>query len=188
MKPIGRTHISAFSVFLVTLLNLPDKHQICTLSVKIKFMWTRCEAGLKKITKASMFPSKKLTPFTYPEIDGTFPHKYSLYFNFDRVTAVLGLADCLLDKWSNNSIRYGNSKSYCWFPQSFSSVKIQINLLCNDFTHFFDVAIPKNYNISFNVRTSRLEARNLRLVNRIPSLIQESKFIEENKPPNVSHC
>lgn len=55
-----------------------------------------------------MFPSKKNHNF-YPEIDGSFPHKYSLYLKFDHVTAVLGLVACLLDKWSNNSIQYGNS-------------------------------------------------------------------------------
>jgi len=42
----------------------------------------------------------------------------------------------------------------------------------------------KNDHILFNVGTSRLEARTIRLVNRIPSLIEESKFISENMPPN----
>jgi hypothetical protein len=32
-------------------------------------------------------------------------------------------------------------KSYCLFPQSFSSVKIQIFVFCNDFRHVFDIAI-----------------------------------------------
>ena len=40
-----------------------------------------------------MFPSKKLTPFTYPEIDDTFPHKYTPYSIFYDVTEVLSLVD-----------------------------------------------------------------------------------------------
>ena len=32
----------------------------------------------------------------------------------------------------------------CLFPQSFSSVKIQILLFCNDFRHVFDIAIMQN--------------------------------------------
>jgi hypothetical protein len=39
------------------------------------------------------------------------------------------------------SVNDSTIKSYCLFPQSFSSVKIQINLLCNDFIHFFEIAI-----------------------------------------------
>jgi hypothetical protein len=36
-------------------------------------------------------------------------------------------------------------KSYCLFPQSFSSVKIQIFLFCNDFRHVFDIAIMQKW-------------------------------------------
>jgi hypothetical protein len=36
-------------------------------------------------------------------------------------------------------------KSYCLFPQSFSSVKIQIFLVCNDFRHVFDIAIMQKW-------------------------------------------
>ena len=36
-------------------------------------------------------------------------------------------------------------KTYFSFPQSFSSVKIQINLFCNVFTHFFEVAILQKW-------------------------------------------
>jgi hypothetical protein len=32
-------------------------------------------------------------------------------------------------------------KGYCLFPQSFSSVKIQIFVFCNDFRHVFDIVI-----------------------------------------------
>ena len=38
------------------------------------------------------------------------------------------------------SVNDSKIKSYCLFPQSFSSVKIQIFLFCNDFRHVFDIA------------------------------------------------
>jgi hypothetical protein len=78
--------------------------------------------------------------------------------------------------------------SYCLFPQSFSSVKIQIFLFCNDFRHVFDIAIMQNDHIIFNVGTPSLEARNIRLVNIITYIIEESKSISENMWPNVIHC
>jgi hypothetical protein len=36
-------------------------------------------------------------------------------------------------------------KSYCLFPQRFSSVKIQIFLFCNGFRHVFDIAIMQKW-------------------------------------------
>ena len=79
------------------------------------------------------------------------------------------------------SVNDSKIKSYCLFPQNFSSVKIQIFLFCNDFRH-------KNDHIIFNVGTPRLEARNIRLVNIITYIIEESKLISENMSPNVIHC
>ena len=46
----------------------------------------------------------------------------------------------------------------------------------------------KNDHIIFNVGTPRLEARNIRLVNIITYIIEESKLISENMSPNVIHC
>jgi hypothetical protein len=46
----------------------------------------------------------------------------------------------------------------------------------------------ENDHIIFNVETSRLEARNIRLVNIITYIIEESKLISENMSPNVIHC
>ena len=48
----------------------------------------------------------------------------------------------------------------------------------------------KNYHIIFNVGTPSLEARNIRLVNIITYVIEESnsKLISENMSPNVIHC
>jgi hypothetical protein len=86
------------------------------------------------------------------------------------------------------SVHDSKIKSYCLFPQSFSSVKIQIFLLCNDFRHVFDIAIMQNDHIIFNVATASLEARNIRLVNIITYIIEESKLISENMSPNVIHC
>ena len=42
--------------------------------------------------------------------------------------------------------------------------------------------------IIFNVGTMGLEARNIRLVNIITYIIEESKLISENMSPNVIHC
>jgi hypothetical protein len=42
--------------------------------------------------------------------------------------------------------------------------------------------------IIFNVGTPSLEARNIRLVNMITYIIEESKLISENMSPNVIHC
>jgi hypothetical protein len=46
----------------------------------------------------------------------------------------------------------------------------------------------KNDHIIFNVGTPSLEARNIRLVNIITYIIEESKLISENMSPNVIHC
>ena len=46
----------------------------------------------------------------------------------------------------------------------------------------------KNDHIIFNVGTPILEARNIRLVNIITNIIEESKLISENMSPNVIHC
>ena len=49
----------------------------------------------------------------------------------------------------------------------------------------------KNDHIIFNVGTSSLEARNIRLVNIITYIIvniEESELISENMLPNVIHC
>jgi hypothetical protein len=48
-------------------------------------------------------------------------------------------------------------------------------------------ARKKNHFV-FNVGTSNLEARNIRLVNKITSMIEESKLISESAPSNVIHC
>jgi hypothetical protein len=44
----------------------------------------------------------------------------------------------------------------------------------------------KKDHIIFNVGTPSLEARNIRLVNIITYIIEESKLISENVSPNVS--
>ena len=45
----------------------------------------------------------------------------------------------------------------------------------------------KNDHIILNVGTPSLEARNIRLVNIITYIIEESKLISENMSPNVIH-
>ena len=86
------------------------------------------------------------------------------------------------------SVNDSKIKSYCLFPQSFSSVKIQIFL----FVTILDMSLIsrscKNDHIIFNVGTPSLEARNIRLVNIITCIIEESKLISENMSPNVIHC
>jgi hypothetical protein len=46
----------------------------------------------------------------------------------------------------------------------------------------------KNDHITFNVGTPSLEARNIRLVNIITYIIEESKLISEKMSPNAIHC
>ena len=46
----------------------------------------------------------------------------------------------------------------------------------------------KHDHIIFNVGTPSLEARNIRLVNIIIYIIEESKLISENMSPNVIRC
>ena len=86
------------------------------------------------------------------------------------------------------SVNDSKIKSYCLFPQSFSPVKIQIFL----FVTILDMSLIsrscKNDHIIFNVGTMSLEARNIRLVNIITYIIEESKLISENMSPNVIHC
>ena len=76
------------------------------------------------------------------------------------------------------SVNDSKIKSYCLFPQSFSSAKIHIVLLFSlKFSHFFNLRACKNDNFLFIMGTSSLEARNIRFVNSNLSTVQESKLI-----------
>ena len=86
------------------------------------------------------------------------------------------------------SVNDSKIESYCLFPQSFSSVKIQIFLFCKILDMSLISRSCKNDHIIFNVGTPSLEARNIRLVNIITYIIEESKLISENMSPNVIHC
>ena len=81
------------------------------------------------------------------------------------------------------SVNDSKIKSYCLFPQSFSSTKIQIVLLFSfRFSHFLNLRVCKNDHFLFIMGTSSLEARNIRFVNSNLSRVQESKII-----PQVDH-
>ena len=108
------------------------------------------------------------------------------------MTAVSSLMDRLLDL-SKNSLQYGNSMC----PSMIRKLKVIVFLLSTKFKYFCFVTILdmslisrscKNYHIKFNVGTPSLEARNIRLVNIITYIIEESKLISENMSPNVIHC
>ena len=87
------------------------------------------------------------------------------------------------------SVNDSKIKSYCLFLQSFSSVKIQIFVFCITILDMSLISRScKNDHIIFNVGTMSLEARNIRLVNIIAYIIEESKLISENMSPNVIHC
>jgi hypothetical protein len=109
---------------------------------------------------------------TYPENWWYISSQILIIFklDFDHVTAASSLAGCLLDL-SNNSIQYGNSmclstirelKVIVDFRKVFLLSKLKLKF-CNDFTHFFEFASSKNDHILFNVGTSSLEVRNIRL-------------------------
>ena len=112
------------------------------------------------------------------------------------MTAVSSLMDRLL-YLSNNSILYGNSMC----PSMIRKLKVIVYFrkvfLLSIFKSFCFVTnlnmslisrTCKNDHIIFNVGTPSLEARNIRLVNIIISIIEESKLISENMSPNVIHC
>ena len=84
---------------------------------------------------------------TYPEIDGTFPHKYSLYLNSMCPSTIRKL------------------KAIVDFHKVFLLSKFK--LIC--FVTILPISLKsrscKNYHILFNVGTSNLETRNIRLVN-----------------------
>jgi hypothetical protein len=100
------------------------------------------------------------------------------------VTAVSSLMDRLLDL-SKNSIQYRNSKC-----PSMIFLLSKFKYYC--FLTILDMSLIsrscKNDHIIFNVRTPNLEARNIRLVNIITYVIEESKLISENMSANVIHC
>ena len=134
---------------------------------------------------------------TYTEIDGTFLINILIFkLDFDHVTAVSSLMDRLLDL-SKNSLQYG--KSMC--PSMIQKLKVivyfrKVFLLSNFkyicFVTILDMSLIsrwcKNDHIISNVGTPSLEARNIRLVNIITYIIEESKLISENMSPNVIHC
>jgi hypothetical protein len=104
--------------------------------------------------------------------------------------------DCLLDL-SNNRIQYGISMC----PSLIRKLKVIVDFrkvfLLSKFKYFcfvkiLDISLMAraytNDHIIFNVGTPRLEARNIRLVNIITSIIEESKLISENMSPKVIHC
>ena len=103
--------------------------------------------------------------------------------------------DSLLDL-SKNSLSYGNS--LC--PSMIRKLKVIVyfaKFFLSKFKYFCFVTILnmslisrscKNDHIIFNVGTPSLEARNIRLVNIITYIIEESKLISENMSPNVIHC
>ena len=85
---------------------------------------------------------------TYPEIDGTFPHKYSLY----------------LHSMCPSTIR--KLKAVVDFRKVFLLSKCK--LIC--FVTILPISLKswscKHYHILFNMGTSSLETRNIKLVNR----------------------
>ena len=112
------------------------------------------------------------------------------------MTAVSSLKNRLLDL-TKNSLQYGNSmcpsmirklKVIVYFLKVFLLSKLKY--FC--FVTILDMSLIsracKNDHIIFNVETPSLEARNIRLVNIITYIIEESKLIAENMSPNVIHC
>ena len=103
--------------------------------------------------------------------------------------------DRLLDL-SKNSLQYENSMC----PSMIRKLKVIVyfrKVFLSKFKHVYFVTILdmslisrscKNDYIIFNVGTPSLVARNIRLVNIITYIIEESKLISENMSPNVIHC
>ena len=112
------------------------------------------------------------------------------------MTAVSSLMYRLFDL-SKNNLQYGNSmcpsmirklKVIVYFRKVFHMSKFKY--FC--FVKILDMSLIsrscKNDHIIFNEGTPSLEARNIRLVNIITYIIEESKLISENMSPNVIHC
>jgi hypothetical protein len=104
--------------------------------------------------------------------------------------------DRLLDL-SKNSIQYGNSicpsmirklNVIAYFRKVFLLSKFKYFCFVTILDMFLISRSCKNDHIIFNVGTPSLEARNIRLVNIITYIIEESKLISENMSPNVIHC
>ena len=86
------------------------------------------------------------------------------------------------------SVNDSKIKSYCLFPQSFSFSKFKYFCFVTILEMSLISRSCKNDHIIFNVGTPSLEARNIRLVNIITYIIEESELISENMSPNVIHC
>ena len=84
------------------------------------------------------------------------------------------------------SVNVSKIKSYCLL---FISAKFFFWQDSNLFVMILDMSLIsrgcKNYHIIFNVGIPSLEVRNIRLVNIITSIVEESKLISENMSPNV---
>ena len=112
------------------------------------------------------------------------------------MTAVSNLMDRLLDL-SKNSLQYGNSMCPSMIRKLnvivyFRKVFLLSKLKYVYFVTILDMSLIsrscKNDHIIFYVGTPSLEARNIRFVNIITYIIEESKLISENMSPNVIHC
>ena len=84
-------------------------------------------------------------------------------------------------------IRKLKIKSYCLFRKVFLLSKFKYFCFVTILDMFLISRSCKNDHIIFNVGTPSLEARNIRLVNIITCIIEESKLISENMSPNVIH-
>jgi hypothetical protein len=71
---------------------------------------------------------------------------------------------------------------------NFRTIGYFLTNLINDPSSLKLQSRDQNDHIIFNVGTPSLEARNIRLVNIITCIIEESKLISENMSPNVIHC
>ena len=86
------------------------------------------------------------------------------------------------------SVNDSKIKSYCLFRKVFLLSKFKYICFVTISDMSFISRSCKNDHIIFNVGTASLEARNIRLVNIITYIIEESKLISENMSPNVIHC
>ena len=86
------------------------------------------------------------------------------------------------------SVNDSKIKNYCLFRKVFLLSKFKYFCFVTILDMYLISQSCKNDHIIFNVGTSSLEARHIRLVNIITYIIEESKLISENMSPNVIHC
>ena len=150
---------------------------------------------LQIFSKLLLLVPKVTTRISYPECIANLKLPIDAFYresrsgvNIAKRDITTGLFGLQTVRKFNVSVNDSKIKSYYLFRKVFLESKFKSFCFVAILDMFLISRACKNDHIIFNVGTPSLEARNIRLVNIITYIIEESKLILENMSPNVIHC